>query len=208
MWFYDHYKYFSPLLQIEEQESEEGSDSEEEESDEEGNLAFHFLGQKVKLEDEISVPKATYSRTSFPDEELLCKDEMSVPQEKHSASRIPFYDEELPRVGEPSIPEGRHSDFNFSFPEKVDASTFTEVTELLSQLHLQHSHVVSSLIKHIQAQIANAKRMRNISLVISILFPFTFSLLGSISVAILESAFCLIYFNIFCFLETFFYVCK
>ena len=184
MWFYDHYKYFSPLLQIEEQESEEGSDSEEEESDEEGNLAFHSLGQKVKLEDEISVPKAkrSYSRTSFPDEEVLCKDEMSVPQEKHSASRIPFYDEELPRVGEPSVPEGRHSDFNFSFPEKVDASTFTEVTELLSQLHLQHSHVVSSLIKHIQAQIANAKRMRNISLVISILFPFTFSLLGSISV--------------------------
>ena len=183
MWFYDHYKYFSPLLQSDEEESEEGSDSEEEEGDEEGNLAFYSLKQNVKLEDEISVPKARRSGscTSFPDEEVLCKDEMSVPQEKYSDSRIPFYDEELPLVDETSVPEGRHSNFNFSFPEKVDSSTFTEVTELLSQIKLQHTHVVSSFINHIQAQKANAKRMRNISLVISILFPFTFSLLSSIS---------------------------
>ena len=183
VWFYDHYKYFSPLLQSDKEESEEGSDGEEEEGDEEGNLAFYSLGQNVKLEDEISIPKAKRSGscTSFPDEEVLCKDEMSVPQEKYSDSRIPFYDEELPLVDETSVPEGRHSNFNFSFPEKVDSSTFTEVTELLSQIKLQHTHVVSSLINHIQAQIANAKRMRNISLVISILFPFTFSLLSSIS---------------------------
>ena len=183
VWFYDHYKYFSPLLQSDKEESEEGSDSEEEEGDEEGNLAFYSLGQNVKLEDEISIPKAKRSGscTSFTDEEVLCKDEMSVPQEKYSDSRIPFYDEELPLVDETSVPEGRHSNFNFSFPEKVDSSTFTEVTELLSQIKLQHTHVVSSLINHIQAQIANAKRMRNISLVISILFPFTFSLLSSIS---------------------------
>lgn len=183
MWFYDHYKYFSPLLQSDKEESEEGSDGEEEEGDEEGNLAFYSLGQNVKLEDEIFIPKAKRSGscTSFPDEEVLCKDEMSVPQEKYSDSRIPFYDEELPLVDETSVPEGRHSNFNFSFPEKVDSSTFTEVTELLSQIKLQHTHVVSSLLNHIQAQIANAKRMRNISLVISILFPFTFSLLSSIS---------------------------
>ena len=183
VWFYDHYKYFSPLLQSDKEESEEGSDGEEEEGDEEGNLAFYSLGQNVKLEDEIFIPKAKRSGscTSFPDEEVLCKDEMSVPQEKYSDSRIPFYDEELPLVDETSVPEGRHSNFNFSFPEKVDSSTFTEVTELLSQIKLQHTHVVSSLLNHIQAQIANAKRMRNISLVISILFPFTFSLLSSIS---------------------------
>lgn len=140
MWFYDHYKYFSPLLQSD-KESEEGSDGEEEEGDEEGNLAFYSLGQNVKLEDEISIPKAKRSAscTSFPDEEVLCKDEMSVPQEKYSDSRIPFYDEELPLVDETSVPEGRHSNFNFSFPEKVDSSTFTEVTELLSQIKFQHS---------------------------------------------------------------------
>lgn len=185
MWFYDHYNYFSPLLQSDEEESEEGSDSEEEEGDEEGNLAFYSLKQNVKLEDEISVPKAKRSGscTSFPDEEVLCKDEMSVPQEKYSDSRIPFYDEELPLVDETSVPEGRHSNFNFSFPEKVDSSTFTEVTELLSQIKLQRTHVVSSLISHTStnSKICYAKRMRNISLVISILFPFTFSLLSSIS---------------------------
>ena len=183
MWFYDHYKYFSPLLQSDEEESEEGSDSEEEEGDEEGNLAFHSLGQNVKLEDEISVPKAKRSGscTSFRDEEVLCKDEMSVPQEKHCDFRMPFYDEEVPHADETSVPEGRHSNFNFSFPEKLDSSTFTEVTELLNHLTLQHTHVVSALVKHIQAQIANAKRIRKISLVISIFFPFTFSLLSSIS---------------------------
>ena len=108
VWFYEHHKYFAPLVQSEDQESIERRGSEEDEDDKEETPNVHSFREKVEL-----------------------VDQMPVPQEERSDSRIPFPDDELLYVGRISMSQERHSESGISLPveDMDDSANFTEVME-------------------------------------------------------------------------------
>ena len=108
VWFYEHYKYFAPLVQSEDQESKERRDSEEDEDYKEETPHVHSFRKKVEL-----------------------VDEMPVPQEELSDTRIPFPDEELSYVDGISMSKARHFESSISLPveDMDDSVNFTEVME-------------------------------------------------------------------------------
>lgn len=108
VWFYEHYKYFAPLVQSEDQESKERRESEEDEDDKEETPHVHSFGEKVEL-----------------------LDEMPMPQEVRSDSRIPFPDDELLYVDGISMPKARRFEPGISLPveDMDDSANFTEVME-------------------------------------------------------------------------------
>ena len=111
VWFYEHYKYFAPLVQSEDQESKERRDSEEDEDDKEETPHVHSFRKKVEL-----------------------VDEMPMRQEELSDSRIPFPDDELLYVDRISMSKERHSESGISLPaeDMDDSANFTEVMELVN----------------------------------------------------------------------------
>lgn len=108
VWFYEHYKYFAPLVQSEDQESKERRDSEEDEDDKEETPHVHSFSEKVEL-----------------------VDEMPVPQEELSDTRIPFPVDELLYVHGISMSKARHFESGISLPaeDMDDSVNFTEVME-------------------------------------------------------------------------------
>ena len=108
VWFYEHYKYFAPLVQSEDQEGKERRDSEEDEDDKEETPDVHSFSEKVEL-----------------------VDEMPAPQEELSDSRIPFPVDELLYVHGISMSKARDFESGISLPaeDMDDLVNFTEVME-------------------------------------------------------------------------------
>ena len=97
VWFHKHYKYFAPLLQSEEQESIERTESEQDEDDKDETSNVHSFREKVELVDEMPVPqeKLSDSRIPFPGDELLFVDGISTSKERHCESGVSLPVEEI-----------------------------------------------------------------------------------------------------------------
>ena len=98
VWFYNHYKDFSPLIQNEGKKGgDDGSEGEENENEEDEKLSDRIFTQKVQFEEKLPTFEEKHSEHIFA-EKVQHEDKIPMFEEMYPDDHPgPFADEEAPQ---------------------------------------------------------------------------------------------------------------